>query len=156
MNKLVIKRPKTTTVKKKTLNLSLLYLGDISLQTRTKLRKSFKCTLNCCKIQIVFKSQRKLANVFQFKDRLPFDWVSGVVSEYTCGRGNSPYYGETDRHLKVTSGEHIEISPLAFVKVEPSKESAIRDHLQICSNIPFFDAFTILAYGQNKFIFLKF
>ena len=70
--------------------------------------------------------------------------------------GNSPYYGEMDSHLKVTSGEHIEISPLAFVKVEPSKESAIRDHLQICSNIPFFDTFTILAYGQNKFIFLKF
>ena len=70
--------------------------------------------------------------------------------------GNFPYSGETDRHLKFTSGEHIEISPLAFVKVEPSKESAIRDHLQICSNIPFFDTFTILAYGKNKFIFLKF
>ena len=80
------------------------------------------------------------------------EWYMNICVE----EGNSPYYGETDRHLKVTSGEHIEISPLAFVKVEPSKESAIRDHLQICSNIPFFDTFTILAYGQNKFIFLKF
>ena len=55
--------------------LSLPYLEDISLQTRTKLRKSFKSILNCCKFQIVFKSQRKLANVFQFKDRLLFDLV---------------------------------------------------------------------------------
>ena len=39
INKLVIKRPQITTVEKKTLILSLLYLGDISLQTRTKLRK---------------------------------------------------------------------------------------------------------------------
>ena len=38
-NKLVIKRPKITAVEKKTLILSLSYLGDIFLQTRTKLKK---------------------------------------------------------------------------------------------------------------------
>ena len=107
INKLVIKHPQVTTVEKKTLLLSLPYLGDISLQTRTKLRKSFKGILNCCKLQIVFKSQRKLANVFRFKDRLPFDLVSGLVYKYMCGRCNSSYCGETDRHLKVRSGEHI-------------------------------------------------
>ena len=89
INKLVVKRPQVTAVEKKTLILSLPYLGDISLQTRTKLRKSFKGVLNCCKLQIVFKSQKKLANVFRFKDRLPFDLVSGVVYKYTCGRCNS-------------------------------------------------------------------
>ena len=152
INKLVIKRPQVTTVEKKTLRrLSLPYLGDISLQTRTKL-SIFKSILNCCKLQILFKSQRKLANVFRFKDRLRFDLVSGVVYKYTCGRCNSSYYGETDRHLKVRSGEHIGISPLTFRKVKPSKESAIRDHLLNCNNIPSFDKFTILAYGHHKYI----
>ena len=121
INKLVIKRPQVITVEKKTLLLSLPYLGDISLQTRPKLRKSFKGILNCCKLQIVFKTQRKLANVFRFKDRLPFDLVSGVVYKYTCGRCNSSYYGEMDRHLKVRSGEPVGISPLTFRKVMPSK-----------------------------------
>ena len=152
INKLVIKRPQVTTVEKKTLILSLPYPGDISLQTRTKLRKSFKSILNCCKLQIVFKCQRKLANVFRFKDRLPFDLVSGVVYKYTCGRCNSSYYGETDRHLKVRSGEDIGISPLTFRKVKSSKESAIRDHLLNCNNIPSFDEFTILACGHHKYI----
>ena len=46
INKLVIKRPQVTTVEKKTLILSLPHLGDISLQTRTKLRKSFESFLN--------------------------------------------------------------------------------------------------------------
>ena len=78
INKLVIKHPQVTTVEKKTLIMSLPYLGDVSLQTRTKLRKSFKGILNCCKLQIVFKSQMKLANVFRFKDRVPFDLVSGL------------------------------------------------------------------------------
>ena len=149
VDKLLIKRPQLATVEKKTLFLSLPYLGEISLQTRTKLRKSL---LNSCKLQIVFKSQRKLANVFRFKDHLPFDLVSGVVHKYTFGRCNSTYYGETDRHLKVKSGEHIGISPLTFKKTKPSKESAIRDHLLNCNNIPSFEEFTILAKGNNKFV----
>ena len=79
VDKLFIKRPQLATVDKKTLFLSLPYLGEISLQSRTKLTKSFKGLLNSCKLQIVFKHQRKLSNVFRFKDRLPFDLVSGVV-----------------------------------------------------------------------------
>ena len=152
INKFVIKRPQVTTVEKKTLTLSLPYLGDISLQTRTKLRRSFKGILNCCKLQIVFKSQRKLANVFRFEDRLPFDLVSGVVYKYTCGRCNSSYYGEMDRKLKARSGEHTGISTLTFTKVKLPKESAVRDHLLNCNNIQSFDEFTILAYGHHKYI----
>ena len=151
VDKLFTKRPQFATAVKETLFLSLPYLGEISLQTRTKLTKSFKGLLNSCKLQIVFKSQRKLSNVFRFKDRLPFDLVSGVVYKYTCGRCNSTYYGETDRHVKVRSGEHIGISPLTFKKTKPSKESAIRDHLLNCNNIASFEEFTILANGNNKF-----
>ena len=57
-----------------------------------------------------------------------------------------------DRHLKVRSGEHIEISPLTFRKVKPSKQSAIRDHFLNCNNIPSFDKFTFLALGHHKYI----
>ena len=145
-----IKHPQLTTVEKKTLFLSLPYLGEISLQTRTKLRKSFKGLLNSCKLQIVFKSQRKLSNVYRFKDCLHFDLVSGVVYKCACGRCNSTYYGETDRHLKVRSGEHIGISPLTFKKIKPSKESAIRGHLLNCNNILSFEEFAILGNGNNK------
>ena len=121
VNKSVMKRIQLTTVEKKTLILPLPYEGDIFLQTRTKLRKSFKYFLNCCKLQIIL-SQRELAIFFRFKDCLPFDLVPGVVYKYTCGRRNSSYYGETDRHLKVRFGEHIGIPPLTFRKVKPSKK----------------------------------
>ena len=96
--------------------------------------------------------QRKLASVFRFKDRLPYDLVSGVVYKYTCGSCKSSYYGETDKHLKVRCGEHIGISPLTSKKIKPSKESAIRDHLLICNNVPSFDEFSILAHGNNRFV----
>ena len=42
INKLVIKRPQIRRAGKKTLILSLPYLGDISLQKKTKLRNSFR------------------------------------------------------------------------------------------------------------------
>ena len=149
VDKLFIKRLQLITVEKKTLLLSLPYLGEISLQTRTKLRKSLKGLLNSCELQIVFKSQRRLLNVFRFKDRLPRDIVSGVVYKYTCGRCNSTYYGETNRHLKVRSVEHIVISPSTFKKTKASIAS--RDHLLNCNNIPFFEEFTILTNVNNKF-----
>ena len=129
VDKLFIRRPQFITVERKTLFLSFPYLGEISLPSRTNLRKSLK----------------------DFKDHLPSDLVSGVVYKYTCGRCNSTYYGETDRHLKIRSGEHIGISLLAFEKIKPSKESPIHDHLLNCNNLPSVEEFTILRHGNNKF-----
>ena len=114
---LYLKRPQVLTDEKKTLTLVPPFLGKLSLQTRTKLQKVLKRTLSCSKIQIVFKNQINLSNVFHFKDRLPYDLMSCVVSKFQCGRFNASYYGETERHLKIRSGEHISISPLSFKKL---------------------------------------
>ena len=80
---------KVITVPKKTLFLVLTELGQLSLQARTKLQKSLKGILNCCNLQIVFKSQNKLAKAFRF-------CISSWLVEYHCivlwGGGAS--YGE--------------------------------------------------------------
>ena len=131
--------------------LQLLFLGDISLKLRAKLRKSFKNILNCCKVQIVFKSQRRLSSQFRFKEPLPYELMSNVVYKYTCGRCNSFYCGETDRDLSVRAGEHIGLSPLTFKKCKPSKESAVHDHLLFCDNDPSFEEFSVLAKASSKF-----
>ena len=78
--------------------------------------------------------------------------MSCVVYKFQCGRCNASYYGETDRHLKVRSGEHIGISPLTFKKVKPSAESSIGDYFLFCNHDPSFGDFTILAQGTNKFL----
>ena len=93
--------------------------------------------------------------MFRFKDRVPYDSVSGLVYEYKCGRYNSSYYGETERHLKVRSGEHIGIPPPTFKKTKPSKKSSIHDHLLECDNNPSFDEFTILEHGNKKRLLIK-
>ena len=137
------------TVPKKTLFLVLPYLGPLSLQTRTKLRKSLKG--NCCKLQIVFKSQNKLAKAFRFKDRIPKELTSGVVYKFQCGLYNESYYGECVRHLIVKIGEHIGISPLTRKKVKP-KGRAVSDHLLLCNHYPNFENFSVLTKENKKFL----
>ena len=70
----------TLTVEKKPLVLVLPYLGSISLETRTQLKKQSKIILNCCNLQIVFKNKTRLGNNLHFKDQIPKDLTSGVVA----------------------------------------------------------------------------
>ena len=139
------------TVPKKTLVLVLPYFGPLSLQTRTKLRKSIKGTRNCCKLQIVFKSQNKLAKAFSFKNRIPKELTSGVVYKFQYGLCNESYYGECLRHLNVRIGEHIGISPLTKTKVKP-KGSAVSDHMLLCNHSPSFENFSVLTKESKKFL----
>ena len=83
------------------------------MQTRSKLMKSLKGILNCCKLEIVFKSEIKLAKAFRFKDCIPKKLTSGVDYKFQCGLCYESYYGECVRHLNVRIGEDIGISPLS-------------------------------------------
>ena len=76
-------KKKVITVPKKPLFLVLLYLRPLSLQTRIKLRNSLKGILTCCKLQIVFKRQNKLANAFRFKDCIPKELTFDLVFNFT-------------------------------------------------------------------------
>ena len=137
LDQLCLKRRQVLTAQKKTLKLVFPFFGELSFQTRTTLQNVLKRTLGCCKIQIVFKNQRNLSNIFHFKYRLSCYLVSCDVYKFQCGRYNASYYGETDRYLRVRSGEHICISPLTFKKVKSSAKSSIRDHLLFCNHDPF-------------------
>ena len=81
-NHIHVVKETTLAVEKKPLVLILPKLGSISLQTRTKLKKSLKNILNCCKLQIVFKNKTRLENNFNFKDRIPKDLISGVIYKF--------------------------------------------------------------------------
>ena len=142
---------KVITVPKKTSFLVLPLLGPLSLQTRTKLMKSLKGILNCCMLQIVFRSENKLTKAFCFKDCIPKELTSGVVYKFQFGLCNESYYGECVRHLNVKIGEHIGISPLTRKKIKP-KGSAVSDHLLLCNHSPSFENFSVLTKENKKFL----
>ena len=142
---------KVISVPKKTLFLVLPYLAPLALQTRTKSRKSLKGILNCCKLQIEFKSQNKLAKAFRFEDRISKELTSGVVYKFQCGLCNESYYVECVRHLNVRNGEHIGITPLTRKKIKP-KGSAVSNHSLLCNHTPFFENFNVLTKENKKFL----
>ena len=138
------------TLPKKPLFLVLPYLRPLSLKTRRKLRKSLKGIINCHTLQIVLKSQNKLANAFRFKDHIPKKLTSGVTYKFQLGLSNDYYYVECVRHLNVRTGEHIRISPLT--KNFKSKSSAVSDHLLLCNHSPPFENLSVLTKENRKFV----
>ena len=77
-------------------------------------QKEFLGVLNCCKLEIVFKCQTRLSNSFRYKDPIPKDLISGAVHKFQCGLCSESYYGESIRHLDISSGEHIGVSTLTI------------------------------------------
>ena len=82
MDNIHVVKETNLTVEKKSLVLVLPYLGSISIQTRTKLKKSNWPFFIVVKSQIVFKNKTRLDNNFHFKDRIPKDLTSGVIYKF--------------------------------------------------------------------------
>ena len=137
-------------VEKKLLRLALLYLGTISLQTRTKLLKSIRGVLNCCKLQVICNSQNKLCNNFCFKDLVPQIlhqvWFTSFNVDYES------YYRECVRHLAERSGEHINVSPLTNKRVQPRKHIAVCRHLLNCNYSATLEDFSVLCHENKKYL----
>ena len=77
-----------------TLSIIVLKRFLCTLKTGTKLRKSFKVIHNCCRLEIVFKTQKHLSNTFSSKDSFPKELTSDVTGDFECGLCNDGYYGE--------------------------------------------------------------
>ena len=90
MDNIHVVKETTLTVEKKPLVLVLPYLGSISLQTRTKLKKSLKNILNCCKLQIVFKNKIRLGNNFHSKIGFPMILLLVMFINFNVDSGMSP------------------------------------------------------------------
>ena len=125
------KTPVTMTVEPKTVTVMLPFLGKVSLEIRNRVRKYIsKYVQNCCKIQVIFRSQRRLKRLFSFKDRLPTSLQSYVIYRYTCRTCNSSYIGKTDRHQNVRWCEHLKITPLTRrPSMSKSNTTAVHEHI---------------------------
>ena len=97
----------------------------------------------------MFKIKTRIGNNFLFKDRIPKDLTSGVMSQ--CGLPNEYYYGECVRHLNVRTGEHIGILPLIKKQVKP-KNCSEADHLLFCNHSASHDDFSILTRENKTFL----
>ena len=151
LNKLFIKKDLNFMVSKRELTFVLPYLGKLSFDLRTRLRRIIERDLPYCKLKIIFRSKCRLNKLFQFKDPLEKKIRSGIIYRYTCSKCKVTYYGKTFRHFYTGAAEHMGISNLTGKRLKNVKQSAISDHLLQCNCAINFDDFSILATDCNKF-----
>ena len=80
------------------------------LQVKKRLQQLFKDYIPYCKLKVVFNSNRRLSNMFVFKDKIPTYMKSAVIYKFTCSDCNVTYIGKTNRHFHVMYCEHLGIS----------------------------------------------
>ena len=102
-------------------------------------------------IKVILKSTNHLSSLLRLKDVIPKELRSHPVYKFSCSSWNATYYGKTERHLHVRSGELIGSSPLSGNRVA-CKSSAISDHLLLHEHDnSSFDNFSILCCENNAF-----
>ena len=71
-------------VSKRELTFVLQFLGKISLDLITRLRRTMERHLPNYKLKAIFRSKRRINNLFQFKVSLEKKIPSGIIYRYTC------------------------------------------------------------------------
>ena len=108
LNKLFIKyNHKNLTSAKKEVLITLEYLGKTSLQVKKQLKDIFRSCQKNVKLNIIYRSSKRIKNAFHFKDILPKHINSKVLYKFKCDTCNSVYIGKTKRHQLVRQYEHL-------------------------------------------------
>ena len=110
LEKLFVKKVVRDTVPKKEYNIVLPYLGTLSCKIQKQFRKLFREFIPSGKINIIFKTERRISHFLKFKDVLNSDFDSHVIYSYTCPSCNAGYIGETRCHHIVRNSQHLGIS----------------------------------------------
>ena len=150
-HKVFIKKEVVLKPSKKELICVLPFIGNKSLQLRTRLVNSIENNLRFCKLEVIFQSPCKLSLLFRYKDSLEKEICSDIVYRYTCSNCKVTYYGKRYHHFFNRAPEHMGISNLTGKRLKSVKQSAVFDHLLECNCSIDFDHFDVLASDANKF-----
>ena len=89
LDRLHVIKTTSSTAEKKGLTLSIPLFGTDFLTSQNQNQKWYKEHFKSLKTSIMFKNERKISNMFRFKDRVPCNLFSAIVYENASGRCNS-------------------------------------------------------------------
>ena len=79
---------------------------------KRKMQTSIRNALPQCRIKVILKLTNHVSSLFRFKDVIIKELRSKLIYTISCSSCNVTYYGKTERHSNVRSGEHIGLSSL--------------------------------------------
>ena len=134
----------TDTVEKAKAYISLPYLGPESDILKRSIKKCLASVSMAIEPIIIFKSSRKIADYFPFKDKHPHNKRSRVVYQATCLDCSGKYVGKTKKRLFDRQTEHFKSL------TQPNNyQSSVADHVRKTGHTIDWDNFTILTYGKT-------
>ena len=144
------KRP-VHTVEKRSQVIVLPYLGKLSLEIRSRLKKYVSKHISNVKLMIIFRSQRRLKSLFRFKDSLPERLQSFIVYRFTCGACNSSYVGKTDRHRHIRWCEHLKLQPFRGGPSKSKKKpTAVEQHTTDTGHEASYTDFEVIGKEKSR------
>ena len=141
---------------KQELRICLPFLGKQSFEIKGKLCKFIDKTFPQCKLQVIFTSNVRLRNFFNFKDKIPIRVRSHILYRYTCDGCNAIYIGKTRRHYGVRVFEHLGIllttgNKFTYNPQNPNN-SAILNHINCTSCTGKSENFKIIGSAKTDFL----
>ena len=105
------------------------------------------------KLNVIFKSSKRIKNAFRLKYILPKHINSKVLHKFKCDTCNSVYIGKIKRHLLVRQYEHLDLSVLTekALKYTEKDATAIRKHCHESKHRCSVDNFEIVGTAVNDF-----
>ena len=138
-------------VPKKSVYISLPYLGSKSSGLKKELTSTLSKLYPYVKFHFIFKNPLTISSLFRFKDSLRELMRSSVVYLFTCpGCNTGTYIGCTNRLLKVRIDSHMGRSHRTGNTLNKKEESAVRAHCQGCRQTIQYQDFKIIGQANNK------
>ena len=129
LDKIFRKKVIYQTVPKREFLITLPYLGPLSEKTLRGFRNIFKNTIKMGKINVVFRTKRRISHLLRFKDTVPSFLESHIIYHFKCPSCNAGYVGETRAHFKTRSCQHLRISPWTNKPVKGGVPTSISAHM---------------------------
>ena len=147
LGKILVLKTIVNTVPKKDMEIALSYLDKLPFQICKKINGIMKNKLLHCNIWFIFQTKCQISNFLHLKT-IPSFLCSDTVYKFQHSGCNATYYGKTEHHVKVRMCEHLGISALTGRRIKGDDDSAIKEQLFLCNDMPDFKDFLILIVNN--------
>ena len=107
----------------------LPYLGLLSDKIKRRIKNIFHRFLPSGKINVIFKTQRKLSHFLKFKDVIPSNLSSHIIYHFKCPSCSAGNIGETRAYHKVRNCQHLGISEWTELPTRGGLPTTVTKHI---------------------------
>ena len=148
IKKLFVPKRIIHTVSIKHVLLVLPFLAPLPFAIRSRLQKCFKNYITYCSLHVVYQSESRVPNLFNFKNVVNTK-LSSQIFINLCVIATTQLIMVKLKKNFVRTSEHLGITPLTGKFVKMPKKSAIFDDMLLDAHKAGFDNFVILLKERN-------